>query len=176
MLAWQERTSFINVSFTNTSLYGWGSLTTHALSVYTASGVTDYVGTYGYLYNWYAVNDSRKLCPTGWHVPTDAEWTILTDALGGATGAGAKMKSTGTTYWSSESAGTDNSSGFSALPGGYRHITGSFSGIRNVAWFWSATEGGSDYAWYYYLDTSNGDVNRDIDYKSFGASVRCLRD
>jgi uncharacterized protein (TIGR02145 family) len=151
----------------------WGSLTTGGRSWYNNDSTT-YENPYGNLYNWFAVNDSRKLCPEGWNVPTDAEWTILTDTLGGVGVAGGKMKSMGTTYWDSESAGIDNSSSFSALPGGARDYDGSFIGIRNVAWFWSATEGGSEYAIYRFLVSENGNVSSDGSFMSFGASVRCL--
>jgi uncharacterized protein (TIGR02145 family) len=156
----------------------WGNLTIGARAVYVGGNnlpTTGYVGTYGYLYNWYAVNDSKKLCPSGWHVPTDAEWTTLTnDILEGSSGAGAKMKSTGTDYWFSQSTGTDNSSEFSALPGGFRGNQG-FSSIRYDAVFWSATEIGID-VWSRNLNDNSGVVDRFINNKTFGASVRCLRD
>ena len=90
--------------------------------------------------------------------------------------AGSKMKSKGITYWSSQSAGTDNSSGFSALPGGYRNDSGSFFNVRTSAFFWSATKYDSSGAWFRGLDYYNGNVNRNVDYKSVGVSVRCLRD
>jgi uncharacterized protein (TIGR02145 family) len=146
--------------------------------------------SYGYLYNWYAVagiitdggspDPTKNICPSGWHVPKDADWTILTNFLGGDYFAGGKMKSTGTTYWSSESAGTNNSSGFSALPGGFRYgYNGSFSSIRFNAYFWSATESGSPGsadAWYCSLSNSSGSVSRGTNNKAVGASVRCLKD
>ena len=152
---------------------------------------------YGNLYNWYAVQGRdvslsldlpipyiyKNICPDGWHVPTDAEWTILTDTLGGLSVAGGKMKSTGTTYWSSESAGTDNSSGFSALPGGVRNSDlreddSSFNNIRKVTFFWSATvslqEDDDVSVWVRGLYNNNGSVNRYTNPKSTGGSVRCL--
>jgi uncharacterized protein (TIGR02145 family) len=86
------------------------------------------------------------------------------------------MKSIGTAYWSSQSAGTDNSSGFSALPGGYRNFDGSFLTIRNGAFFWSATENDIGYAWYRDLNNVSSNVSRYYFNKSVGASVRCLRD
>jgi uncharacterized protein (TIGR02145 family) len=165
-----------------------------ARTEYVAVGVSGYVGTFGYLYNWYAVNDLRKLCPAGWHVPTDAEWTIMIqqlDNMASATvvgtqssTAGTVMKSTVTNSsigsglgWNPGSPGT-NTSGFSALPGGYRGTGGSFFNIRGVAFFWSATEYASNAAWIRLLDNTNGDVLRlnTINNKSDGASVRCLRD
>ena len=159
--------------------------------------VSGYVGTLGYLYNWYAATDPRKLCPDGWHVPTDAEWTIMIQQLDnmapppGFTGygvqsntAGTVMKSTTTNStagsglgWnpvSPPSAGT-NTSGFSGLPSGYRQSGGGFNGIRNDAFFWSATENLINTAWYRNLFNSNGDVSRNHITKSVGASVRCLK-
>jgi uncharacterized protein (TIGR02145 family) len=141
--------------------------------------------SYGYLYNWYAAagiftdggQSTKNICPSGWHVPTDAEWTTLTDTLGGLSVAGGKMKSTGTTYWNSPNTGATISSDFSALPGGWRVNTGSFNNIRNIAFFWSATENSSNNAWNRSLVNDSGIVNRtSTNNKSVGASVRCLRD
>jgi len=154
-------------------------------------GVMGYVGTFGYLYNWYAVNDLRKLCPAGWHVPTDAEWTNLIQfidptasavALGvQSSTAGNVMKSAATNSiygtglgWNPAGSPGTNISGFSALPGGFRDFVGSFN-IRNDAYFWSATENGNA-AWARYLSNSTDNVNRFYDLKYYGASVRCLRD
>ena len=159
----------------------WSALGTGGRSWYSNDSTT-YENPYGNLYNWYAVNDSRKLCPLGWHVPIDAEWTTLTDFLGGMSVAGGKMKSTGTTYWTSESAGIDNSSGFSALPGGYRNNVGSFIYINTDAFFWSATPDTYGRAWFRNLSHNFGSVYN-YDYlgnyglnQLFGASIRCLRD
>jgi uncharacterized protein (TIGR02145 family) len=134
---------------------------------------------YGKLYNWYAVNDVRGLAPEGWHIPTDEDWTTLTDYLGGLEVAGGKMKATGTAYWNSPNEGATNESGFSVLPGGFRLNSGSFYDIRDFAFFWSATEYGFNYAWYRGLYSTSSNVYRiiSINYnKSSGASVRCLRD
>jgi uncharacterized protein (TIGR02145 family) len=164
----------------------WSKLTTgaHTLYAHDSTASPSNLTSYGYLYNWYAVNDSRKLCPSGWNVPTDAEWTILINTLGGNNVAGDKMKSMGTDYWNSTNTGADNSSGFSALPGGYRFgadghpSNGEFKQISLNAFFWSATRGNEkETAFYRRLGSSNGDVYRLQDlYKSVGASIRCLRD
>ena len=127
------------------------------------------------MYNWYAVNDLRKLCPAGWHVPSDGEWTTLTTYLGGASVAGGKMKST-LSLWDAPNTDATNSSGFSVLPGGYRDNDGSFYDIRGSAFVWSATENGLNSAWGRYLGSTSGDVSRSNGNKSVGASVRCLRD
>ena len=137
---------------------------------------------YEKLYNWFAVNDPRELAPEGWHVPTDVEWSILTTYLGGEDIAGHKLKSVeGWEAWEVEygyiqHGNGDNSSGFNGLPGGYRNIDGSFNDIRSFAFFCNATEYEGINAWFHGLYNFNDYVYR-IDYdKSFGASVRCLRD
>ena len=162
------------------------TIVTGARTVY--NDIPANLSTYGYLYNWYAATDSRKLCPAGWHVPTDGEWTSLiqfivpTEILGTSQGtqsltAGGKMKSTGTTLWNSPNTGADNSSGFTALPGGYRRNgPGTFNVIRSRAFFWSATTSSSIFAWSRDLYGNTGDVDRETNSKSDGFSVRCLRD
>jgi uncharacterized protein (TIGR02145 family) len=151
----------------------WQALTTGAWSNYNHDDANNPI--YGKLYNCYSTLGDT-LCPTGWGVPTDAEWTILTDYLGGESVAGGKMKSVGTAYWNDPNTGATNESGFSALPGGYRDYNGSFSNIRVSAVFWSAAENVGLNAWYPYLNNYNGIVDRIFSSKSVGASVRCLRD
>ena len=148
----------------------WANLRTGAWCYYDndASNGTKY----GKLYNWYAVNDPRGLAPKGFHIPSDAEWTVLTDYLGGAA-AGTKMKSS--FGWDSNGNGT-NSSGFAGFPGGYRLYDGTFSYIGRDGFWWSATEGNSDDAWVRYLNGSLGFVFRDGDDKRGAFSVRCLGD
>jgi uncharacterized protein (TIGR02145 family) len=128
---------------------------------------------YGKLYNWYAVNDSRGLAPEGWHIPTDGEWTILTDYLGGDEVAGGKLKSN--SYWNAPNTGATNESGFSALPGGFRNSDGSFYGFRSNAIGWSATEHLNG-AWFRNLVNFDGNVYGGDTDKGSGFSVRCLRD
>ena len=161
----------------------WTALTTGAWCYYnntTANGTT-----YGKLYNWYAVagihdtdatTPNKVLAPTGWHVPTDAEWTTLTSALGGEGVAGGKMKATGTTIWTSTNIGATNESGFSGLPGGFRSAVGIFDGIGNFGDWWSSSENGPTGAWNIYLGGDTGSVIRYTDEKKIGYSVRCLRD
>lgn len=134
------------------------------------------VATYGRLYTWYAVTDSRAVCPTGWHVPTDDEWTTLTGYLGGESVAGGKMKEIGTSHWDSPNTGADNSSGWTALPGGYRTSSGSFFNIGNTGYWWSATENSASNAWFRYLQGTNGIAFRSNYFKEAGYSVRCVRD
>ncbi len=129
---------------------------------------------YGKLYNWYAVTDPRGLAPSGWHIPSDAEWTKLTDYLGGKNVAGAKMKSK--EGWK-ENGNGNNESGFSGLPGGSRIFYGTFGPIGFYGYWWSSTQFSIDFAWYRYLHYSNGVVRRNYGFsKKNGFSVRCLRD
>ena len=164
---------------------GWGGLTSGARSDYT--GAVSYIATYGYLYNWYAaagVSTSgsttfKNICPTGWHVPTKDEFVDIRIQSGGSTVAGGRMKSTGTSLWNSPNTGADNSSGFSAFPGGYRDIDGSFKSIGNVAYFRTATESDPTNGWRYILLHDSGQfVSNHISNvtKSVGGSVRCLKD
>ena len=158
----------------------WLSRTTGARTVYGHNAAN--LATYGYLYNWFAVADSKGLCPKGWHVPSDSEWTTLTTYLRGESVAGGKMKST--SGWEESNIGATNASGFSALPGGLRDSDGIFFVIRLSAYFWSATENDFYNAWYRLLHNSFGSLSRDYSSRSSslksgkqnGFSVRCLRD
>ena len=127
---------------------------------------------YGRLYNWYAVDDGRGLCPSGWHVPSDGEWTVLTDHLGGVSVAGGPMKST-YGYWD-DGNGT-NSSGFKGLPGGNRGIYGDFTLAGSYGYWWSSSPSGS-IAWYRSLYYYDEDVYRNDYNPQIGFSVRCVRD
>ena len=162
----------------------WGNLTTGAWCYYennTANGTT-----YGRLYNWYAVagihdtdpsTPNKILAPQGWHVPSDAEWTTLTDFLGGGQVAGGKMKSTGTSLWLSPNTAATNESGFTGLPGGYRGLNGSFSLVGSYGLWWSSSEISTQVAWYRNLGYIDGLAGRyDNVVKRGGLSVRCLRD
>ncbi len=153
----------------------WQNLTTGAWSSYNNSSQNDC--PYGKLYNWYAVADPRNVCPTGWHVPTDAEWTTLTTFLGGESIAGGKMKSTGTQNWLSPNTGATNESGFSGLPAAFRYLNGTFYNPLgyNGSW-WSSTEDVTVGAWLRQLGYAGGDTSRDGANKRYGFSVRCLRD
>jgi uncharacterized protein (TIGR02145 family) len=131
---------------------------------------------YGKLYNWYALNDARGLAPKGWHIPTDAEWTLLTDHLGGKDIAGTKMKSTSGWKYGVSNGNNNNSSGFSGLPGGYREFDGVFFGIDDYGYWWSSSVGSACEALLRNLDSNDGGVYSPFDSKDRGFSVRCLRD
>ena len=153
----------------------WENTTSGAYAVYDNNET--HADTYGYLYNWYAVDDSRNIAPDGWHVPTDDEWTTLTDYLGGTSVAGGKMKETGTSHWNSPNTGATNESGFTAFPGGYRfYVNGDYNDIGSYGYFWSSSENNSSSAWKRILSYDNSEVNRNYDNKFYGFSVRCVRD
>ena len=152
----------------------WQALTTGAWSNYDHDAANDPI--YGKLYNWYTTLGDT-LCPTGWHVPTDDEWTTLTTYLGGLSVASGKMKSTSTAYWNSPNTGATNESGFSALPGGYRLANGTFDLIRNTGYFWSATSISTDNAYARILRSTGQNVTRSTSSpKLNGVYVRCLKD
>jgi uncharacterized protein (TIGR02145 family) len=167
----------------------WSTLNKGAWAYY--ANTSQYDVPYGKLYNWYTVADSRNACPIDWHVPSDAEWKVLTDYLGSEFEGSAKTKSTGSQYWHNLEAEDTNSSGFSALPGGSRTDFGSFFELGKVGYWWSSTG---------YLKGNMGGTMSDIlkktpieagwglqlkdrslstifsNTKRFGASVRCLKD
>jgi uncharacterized protein (TIGR02145 family) len=134
-----------------------------------------YAKTYGALYNWYTVN-TAKLCPIGWHVPTDAEWTTLIIYSGGAIVAGSKLKEIGTTHWTSPNTAATNEIKFTALPGGTRYGNGTFHLIGSVGYWWSATKFTSNFALYHCMGYDVSYVTRSNCNKRVGFSVRCLMD
>ena len=116
----------------------WVGLTTGAWCYYNNDSTQG--TTYGKLYNWYAVNDARGLAPAGWHIPSDAEWDVLSTTLGGAAVSGGKMKEAGTTHWTSPNTGGNNNSGWAGLPSGKRDgYSASFSNSGLFGYWWSST-------------------------------------
>lgn len=159
----------------------WYYDTTGAWSYYKNN--EDNNAKYGKLYNWYAVsqstNGNKNLCPTGWHVPSDAEWTVLTNYLGGESLAGGKMKEAGLLSWKSPNTSATNISLFSALPGGERADWGAWGAeylIGKTGSWWSSTESSGGSPWFRYLHSYDGEVGRSTEYKYFGFSIRCLKD
>jgi uncharacterized protein (TIGR02145 family) len=160
----------------------WTNLTTPGYCWYNNDAAAN-KNTYGALYNWYAVN-TDKLCPTGWHVPSDAEWHTLVLYLDGNASidnipessiAGDKLKEEGTSHWMSPNTGT-NSSGFKALPGGGRNSLG-FGSIGGSGLYWSSTGiAGYEYVLYRGLGYNTSDIFRSTYSKWIGCSVRCLKD
>jgi len=133
--------------------------------------------TYGKLYNWYAVNDQRGLAPKGWHVPSDKEWTVLTEYLGGKELCGTKMKnSSGWNDYEGKYGNGTNESGFSGFPGGLCNGDGNFYFVGNNCYWWSSSEDITGFAMFNSLSYDYGGVFRSIYGKYFGLSIRCLRD
>ena len=153
----------------------WAALSTGAYCWYSNDAATN-KATYGALYNWYAVNDIRNIAPAGWHVPTDADWTTLTDYLGNLSVDGGKMKEAGTNHWLSPNTGATNTSGFTGLPGGYRYTDGVFYYMGNYGEWWSATANDATTAWQRGLYYLNFSVSRDPYDKKYGYSVRLVKD
>jgi uncharacterized protein (TIGR02145 family) len=163
---YRNGTSIPNVTNATT----WAGLTTGAWAHYENNAAND--ATYGKLYNWFAAADSRNLCPAGWHMPTDSDWTVLSNFL--ATDVGFKMKST--SGWLNNGNGS-NASGFNGLPGGYRNVVGFFYDVGSYGYYWSASDGSSDDAWARLRIDVSRDLSRDdINFERDGFSVRCLRD
>jgi uncharacterized protein (TIGR02145 family) len=139
--------------------------------------------TYGGLYQWDEVMDyvttegTQGICPDDWHIPSDVEWTLLTDFLGGESVTGGKMKEVGTTHWNSPNTDATNESGFTALPSGERGSNnGAFYSIGNAAPIWSSTEYDSTYAWTRNLGNTNSFIYAYEENEQFGLALRCLRD
>jgi uncharacterized protein (TIGR02145 family) len=148
----------------------WSSTSLGAMAVYGESAAN--LETYGRLYNWWVVNDARGLCPSGWHVPTNGEWSVMIDFLGGQSVAGTQMK---TTFgWNNDENGT-NLSGFSGLPGGYRNVYGYSLYAGANGYWWSSSPNGSS-AWLRFLGYNHGNVYSGSYVQRCGLSVRCVRD
>ena len=151
---------------------------------------TDYISTYGRLYNWFAINDSNQLAPQGWHIATDADWKTLERELGMSeaeantlgwrgTKEAEKLKIESPLGWTEVSpVWSNNSSGFTALAGGCRLFNGIWSdpGLFATGFWWTASVHDSNEAWYRYLDKKNSDIFRSHTYKNYGLSVRCVKD
>lgn len=172
---------------------GTGSKTTPYFYVYGYDGInvddakaTANYNIYGVLYNWpAAMNEATSsdanpsgvqgVCPSGWHLPSDAEWTQLTDYLGTRV-AGGKLKASGTTLWDPPNSGANNETGFSAFPGGYRNADGTFVSMGEDADFWSASEYNSSHAWFRNIHFNDNDVGRNKYPRQTGFAVRCVKD
>lgn len=152
----------------------WANSTTGAYSSYDNNNAN--VSIYGALYNWYAVVDSRGLCPAGWHVPTNDEWTTLTTYLGGLIVAGGKMKKEGTEHCLEPNTGADNSSGFTGIGSGVRDISGVYASLRQLQYLWSSSEYSPTHGISRKLFYDFPSVSFSGNYKQSGFSVRCIKD
>lgn len=134
------------------------------------------VEKYGRLYNW---NTAKTACPSGWHLPSDDEWTMLTTYLGGDKVACGKLKEAGTTHWKTPNINASNESGFTALPGGYRfnyRFDVTFESFGSVCYFWTSTRSDASSAWSRRLSNAGIDCGRGSDGEQQGFSVRCVKD
>jgi uncharacterized protein (TIGR02145 family) len=129
---------------------------------------------YGALYNCYTIN-TGNLAPTGWHVATNEDWTILSTYLGGVTIAGGKLKETGTTHWGLPNKDASDEVGFKALPGGYRGNNGAFVGLNNYGNWWTSTTV-DEQAWFRQMNAYGSDLLYGSRYKEEGYSIRCVKD
>lgn len=152
----------------------WGNLTTGAFCDYNNTPANS--TTYSKLYNFYTVSDSRNICPTGWHVPTNVEFAALTTYLGGESIAGGKLKEAGTVHWQSPNTGATNESGFTALPGGNREENGSYDSMTDSGNWWSSIESSSINAYFSWMDNVDANLYSGTFTKKAGFSVRCVKD
>ncbi|MBN1185058.1 MAG: fibrobacter succinogenes major paralogous domain-containing protein [Bacteroidales bacterium] len=152
----------------------WKFLTSPAYCWYDNDSAT-YCATYGALYNWYAVS-TNKLCPVGWHVPTDDEWTTFMTNLGGETVAGGKLKTSGVTYWQHPNTGATNEIGYKALPGGFRGTTIDYFNLGYYGYWWSISASSSSNAYFRSMSYNSASVVKLNEAKQNGLSVRCVKD
>lgn len=157
----------------------WKTQTTGAICSYEISG--ENATRYGLLYNKYAVDNAKGICPEGWHVPSRDEWLQLAEMLGGPATAGGHLKSRGTIeegtgLWYAPNSGATDSVGFSSLPGGYRINYGTFYSLGNVAFFWTSSDSTAVYGWNMILDANNAELQSYFNPRAAGFSVRCTKD
>ncbi|TAL75080.1 MAG: hypothetical protein EPN88_03380, partial [Bacteroidetes bacterium] len=153
----------------------WRNLNTGARCENT--NIPDFSSTYGFYYNWFAVHDNRNVCPAGWHVSTDAEWTTLTSLYtGGNQFAAVKLKEAGTRHWSSPNPAATNESSFSAIPGSFRTEVTGYSDPGEQGRWWTGTEFDSNNAWHRSLWRNSSYVDIGYNIKTSGLSVRCIND
>lgn len=152
----------------------WNSLSTGAWAHY--NNDKQYENSYGKLYNWYTVADPRNVCPTGWHVPSEMEWKVLTDYLGGENVAGGKMKEVGTTNWIIPNTEASNLTLFNGRPGGSRNPEGVFSDLGIYGSFWKLDQIESSEVMSKYLSNTSPKIFIGSGPKNYGISVRCLKD
>lgn len=166
----------------------WTNLTTGAWCYYNNDPALGAV--YGKLYNWYAVNDSRGLAPSGWHVPSESDWSKFVKCIDhnadttyqnwNSTSAGGALKEAGTSHWIAPNTGATNTSGFGGLPAGMRYnYDGHFNDIGYTSIWWSSTEDNTNYAWGHLIDYDSEAFGRNdgpLEFKKNGFSVRCIKD
>jgi uncharacterized protein (TIGR02145 family) len=154
----------LDISGENSPNYQWA-----------CEGNESYAAEYGRFYTWYAVTDSRNVCPTGWHIPTDEEWNTLTTFLGGEEVAGGKLKEIGTSHWTTPNTGASDETSFTALPTGFRDVSRTFDNFGTFGGWWSATESTSTFAYSRYVSYNSAKIFWENISKLDGVGVRCLK-
>jgi uncharacterized protein (TIGR02145 family) len=152
----------------------WAELISGAWASYDNNAL--YIASDGMLYNGYAVNDPRGLCPEGWRIPTDEDWSALAAQLGGDSEAGGRLKSVGSQRWTDPNTGATDESGFGATPGGYRYKNGQFDHIGSGGYWWSSTTPTDSTLNYRALHYDYADMMRNTSPVTTGYSVRCVRE
>jgi uncharacterized protein (TIGR02145 family) len=153
----------------------WAALTSGAYCNYNNTLDLDTIATFGRLYNWYAVNDARNIAPEGWHVPDIGDWATLFEYLGGDTIASYHLKEVGGTHWDDLNS-SDNGSGFTALPGGWRYLSNNIDQIGFYGDWWTSSEYNETSAGFLYLFCWDSKVWKGINYKQNGYSIRLIKD
>jgi len=167
------------------TLEGWNSLNSSDKAYCWYSDIVTNKETYGALYTWVAAMNGEMssstnpsnvhgVCPSGWHLPSDAEWTVLTDFLKGESVAGGKLKETGYNHWSKPNKESSNETGFSSLPGGYRRDDGKFFNIGLNGLWWSATAADQTLLWVRLMSFEKSNLDWSYNIKQDGLSVRCV--
>jgi uncharacterized protein (TIGR02145 family) len=151
----------------------WSTASTSAYSDY--QGIAANSSIYGRLYNFFTTIDERNVCPSGWHVPTNLEWTQFTNEIGGLGVAGSVLKSTGTEFWSAPNTDASNAIGFNALPNGCRYDGGNYNNLGTYAFFWTATELDTTFSWYRALKYDVPTAFRNFTKKQNGYGIRCVK-
>ncbi len=157
-----------------TNNHSWSTLTTMSYTYY-GNDSTTYKNNYGALYNWYCV-ETKKLCPTGWHIPLADDWEKLNSYLGVDSLAGGKLKESSFAHWLNPNLYATNSTGFNALPCGYRFYNGSFNNFGYSGNLWSSSESSAFSAFYRFLTYQDGKLGKNDIEKTYGLSVRCIKD
>jgi uncharacterized protein (TIGR02145 family) len=152
----------------------WGDAVTGMYSVY--EDKMKFKNEFGLLYNYYAITDNRKVCPIGWHIPSDSEFVQLILFLGGNKAAGGKLKESGTAHWLKPNTGQSNVNTFMALPAGIKTSSGGYYGLTTIANFWSMTSTADFQAIAISLECYSGEVKMNSWFKAHGFNVRCLKD
>jgi uncharacterized protein (TIGR02145 family) len=151
----------------------WSSASTSAFSDYQGNEII--ANTYGRLYNFFTTIDERNVCPSGWHVPSNLEWTRFTNEIGGLGVAGSILKATGNEFWQAPNADATDAIGFRALPNGCRYDGGNYNNLGTYAYFWTATELDTTFSWFRSLKYDVPTAFRNFTKKQNGFAIRCVK-